>query len=169
MCIELLIMKKLTIPEYAKQSQIDESIIYRHILAGNLKSELINDILHVVADDPAEYAEEKDASIARLQEEVEYMRKELETRNEQLTLAQTELSEARKSHDTIVQQMQADLQSSKERSDVLLLQLTQQLDNQTKLLEDMRQRDEQKKTGFFQRLFKKRKPFEENGATPTPS
>lgn len=144
-------MLKITIPEYAKQVQSDENTIYRQIVAGTLKGELIDGILHVVAE-PPEDAEDKGALLAHLQDEVECLRKELEKKNEQLVLLQTEITESRQSHDTIIQQMQADLESSRERSDIIILQLTQQ----TKLLEDMRQKDEQKKIVFFQKLFKRR-------------
>jgi len=153
--VTMSIMTKLTIPAYAKHVQSDENTIYRKIVAGDLKGELINGVLHVVVE-PPEDAEEKDALLARLQDEVERLHKELEAINEQLALLQTELSEARQNHDTIIQQMQSDLESSRERSDVIILQLTQQLDRQTKLLEDMRHSHEQKKVGFFQKLLKRK-------------
>jgi len=43
--------------------------------------------------------------------------------------------------DQIIQQMQSDLESTKERSDTIVLQLTQQLDQQTKLLQDLRPKE----------------------------
>ena len=63
-----------------------------------------------------------------LKAEVEYLRKQLE-------------------------QVRVDAESSKERSDTIILQLTQQLDNQTKLIEDLRKDGEKK--GFLKRLFRK--------------
>jgi len=45
------------------------------------------------------------------------------------------------------------LDEHRQRSDTIILQLTQQLDNQTKLLEDLRKDGEKK--GFFKKLFRK--------------
>jgi len=44
---------------------------------------------------------------------------------------------------------------ARERSDTIILQLTQQLDNQTKFLEDMREENKHQKKGFFKKLFRR--------------
>jgi chromosome segregation ATPase len=84
-----------------------------------------------VSDDTHRLLAEKDARISELQTEIEYLRQKLD-----------EVEQAHQRTDQIIQQMQADFESSKERSDTIILQLTRQLDclveqNQL-LLEDKR-------------------------------
>jgi hypothetical protein len=131
-------MPKLTVPDYAKKVQLDQSTVYRQIKAGKLKSELIDGTLHVVVEPPKD-AKDNDALLARLQDEVAFLRKELEVKNEQLQSLQVELVSARQSHDAIIQQIQQDAEAAKQRSDTIILQLTLKFEEQTKLLEDMRQ------------------------------
>ncbi len=152
------IMPKLTVPEYASQVQVDQSTVYRQIKAGRLKSEQIDGVLHVLVE-PPEDAKDNGTLLARLQDEVEYLRKELDTRNEQLALLQKELAETRQSHDSIIQQMQADTESAKERSDTIVLQLTQQVDKITQQNQALTQEtrllleDSRPKRRFWKRLF----------------
>lgn len=82
---------------------------------------------------------EKCKTIERLESEVQYLR--------------DELSKAY----TSLQSMQQDASEAQQRSDTILLHLTQQLNNQTKLIEDMRQQNEPKKSHLFRRLFFKEK------------
>jgi hypothetical protein len=148
MPVGCFLMQKLTVPEYAKKVQLDQSTVYRQIKAGKLKSELIDGTLHVVVEPPKD-AKDNDAgcdafhdafyTLARLQDEVAFLRKELEVKNEQLQSLQVELVSARQSHDAIIQQIQQDAEAAKQRSDTIILQLTLKFEEQTKLLEDMRQ------------------------------
>jgi hypothetical protein len=139
MPVGCFLMQKLTVPDYATKVQLDQSTVYRQIKAGKLKSELIDGTLHVVVEPPKD-AKDNDALLARLQDEVAFLRKELEVKNEQLSSLQVELVSARQSHDAIIQQIQQDAESAKQRSDTIILHLTRQFEEQTKLLEDMRHR-----------------------------
>ena len=137
---------RYTVKEYSEKIQVDLSTIYRQIKSGKIQSELVDGVLHVVCDEEngvkieaadanviANDANSNQNLIAQMQSEIEFLHKELS-----------------KATETIAQ-MQQDAESAKERSDTIVLQLTQQLSEQTKLLEDMRQKEE-KKGGFFKRL-----------------
>ena len=141
-------MHKLRVSEYARLMSDNEKSVYRKIHKGELQSEKINGVLHVICEelpsDPfrdmsdIQILAEKDARIEQLETENEYLRKQLEQAM------------------GTIQQMQTDAESSKERSDTIILQFTQQLNEQTKLLEDMRN---QKTQGFWARLFKRKAPL----------
>jgi len=145
-------MHKLKVSDYARLVTDSEKTIYRKIKRGELKSEQIEGVLHVVCDElPSVMTSPltdtqilKDARIELLEREGELLEKE----NEHLRQQVEQLTKT-------IQQMQTDASSSKERSDTIILQLTQQLDNQTRLLEDMREENKQQKKGFFKRLFRK--------------
>ena len=135
-------IRKLTVPEYATLMKISPPTVYRRVKAGKLETETIDGILHVIVDEsqfnsdeiqqPSELISEFQTRIESQQAEIEYLR-------EELSKAHSELSEAR------------------QRSDTIILQLTRQFEQQTLLLEDMRQQNEQKKSSIFHRLFFKEK------------
>ncbi len=118
-------MHKLRVSEYARLTSDNEKSIYRKIHNGELKSEKLKGILHIICEelpsDPDRNSSdnqilvEKDARIEQLKNENEYLRKEL-------SKAQEELSEVR------------------QRSDTIILQFTKQLEQQKLMLEDMRNR-----------------------------
>ena len=137
----------LTVQQYATEMGLSRSTVYRHIEQGKLETEDIDGFQHVVLDlsqDEPELGHYVSEMIQHLKTENEHLRQQVEK-------LQAELLESRQRSDQIIQQMQQDSESSKERSDTIILQLTQQLNSQTKLLEDMRQKEEKKK-GFFKRL-----------------
>ncbi|MHC4537876.1 MAG: hypothetical protein ACYS6K_28430 [Planctomycetota bacterium] len=124
-------MHKLRVSEYARLTSDNEKSVYRKIHRGELQAEKINGILHVVCDrlpsdqvgeqsDNRLFIEEKDARIQQLETENEYLRQQLD---------QTTRT---------IQQMQEDSESDRQRSDTIILQLTQKFEEQTNLLEDMR-------------------------------
>jgi Arc/MetJ-type ribon-helix-helix transcriptional regulator len=76
--------------------------------------------------------------------------------NEQLKEENERLHQRLEQAMETIQQMQSDFESSKQRSDTIILQFTRQFEEQTKLLEDMRQQQESKNIGFFQKLFQRR-------------
>ena len=131
--------------------QVDISTIYRWARQGKLTTEKIDGVLHVVTEDdkiPTEETKTPEQSakaptqdddydlVAELKERIAYLERENEAKSE------------------IIKQMQQDAEAARERSDTIILQFTQQLSEQTKLLEDMRQENEQKK-GLFKRLFRR--------------
>ena len=152
--IQLITMiRKLTVPEYASLMKISPPTVYRRIKAEKLETETIDGILHVIVDESQFNSDEIQPDselISELQTRIEAQEAEIEYLREELSKAHSELSEARQRTDQIIQQMQSDAEADKERSDTIILQLTQQLGQQTKLIEDMRQKE---KVGLFQRLF----------------
>jgi len=147
-------MHKLKVSDYARLVTDSEKTIYRKIKRGELESEQIEGVLHVICDElPSVTASpltdtqilvERDARIELLERGSELLEKE----NEHLRHQVEQLTKT-------IQQMQTDAEASKERSDTIILQFTQQLSEQTKLLEDMREENKQQKKGFFKRLFRK--------------
>ena len=129
---------RLTVPEYAMQKGLNQSTVYRQIQQGKIETEKIDGVLHIIADideNESQNANDQEALISQMQSEIEYLRKENEQLREELSKSNQREDEAR------------------ERSDTIILQFTQQLDNQTKLLEDMRN---QQQTGFWARLLKRK-------------
>ena len=116
---------KLTVPEYAMQKGLNQSTVYRWIQQGKIDTEKIDGVLHVVValdEIESQNASIKEPLIAQMQEEIEYLREENKQLREELSFSRQREDEAR------------------QRSDTIILQLTRQFEEQTKLLEDMRQR-----------------------------
>jgi excisionase family DNA binding protein len=141
----------LTVQQYATEMGLSRSTVYRHIEQGKLETEDIDGVQHVVLD----LSSSEPELPPYVSEMVQHLKTENEHLRQQVEKLQTELLESRQRSDSIVQQMQQDSESARERSDTIILQLTQQLDQQTKLIEDMRQKDN--KRGFFKRLLGKEK------------
>lgn len=122
--------QRIKVYDYAKRMGIGVSTVYRHIKAGKLETETIDGVLYVLADEeelnaietPLDAIAELKKRVEQQQTEIEYLRKEL--------------TEARQ----ITKQMQEDAASSQQRSDTIIMQLTRQLEKQTLMLEDMRNR-----------------------------
>lgn len=122
--------QRIKVYDYATRMGIGVSTVYRHIKAGKLETETIDGVLYVLADEedlnaietPLDAIAELKERIEQQQTEIEYLRKEL--------------TEARQ----ITKQMQEDAASSQQRSDTIIMQLTRQLEKQTLMLEDMRNR-----------------------------
>jgi len=129
--------KWLTVPEACQALSMSERTLRRHLKDEKYQSKLEDGRRFVlievpdidVSDDTQQILAEKDARISELQDEVEYLRQKLD-----------ETEQARQRTLKIIQQIQQDSESDKQRSDTIILQLTRQFFEQTKLLEDMRQR-----------------------------
>jgi regulator of replication initiation timing len=152
-------MAKLTIPEYCRKFAVAESTVRYQVRTGKLQSELIDEQIHVIIDDSEIDAIDSkvganDELIAELRQQVEYLKAENGQLREELSKERQRADEAQNRHDTIIQQMQQDTADAQQRSDTIILQLTRQFEQQTQLLEDIRPKEEQKKS-FFKRLFKK--------------
>jgi hypothetical protein len=135
-------IRKLTVPEYATLMKVSPPTVYRRIKADKLETETIDGILHVIVDD-SQYNSDEEAPdlISELQERLKAQQAEIEYLRQELSKAHEELAESR------------------QRSDTIILQFTRQFDEQTKLLEDMRQ---DKKPNLFQRIFSYKKQNREN-------
>lgn len=129
--------------DYATRMGTAVSTVYRHIKAGKLETEEIDSVTYVLVD------EEELNSIETPFDVIPELKERIEQQQTEIEFLRNELSEARQ----IIQQMQEGSESAKERSDTIILQLTQQLDNQTKLIEDLRKDGEKK--GFFKRMFRR--------------
>ena len=118
-------IEKLTIQEYMRKSQISQATVYRHIKSGKLNTEKVDGTLYLIINDESNDNNENQFDnelVEQLRTENEYLRQQLE--------------EAMRT----IQRMQDDSESDKQRSDTIILQLTRQFFEQTKLLEDMRHR-----------------------------
>jgi hypothetical protein len=119
--------------------RISQATVYRHIQQGKIETERNNGKLHIILNSDAILNQNENELVAQLRKENQFLQEEL-----------------RKALETI-QQMQQDAAYSQQRSDTIILQLTRQFEEQTKLLEDMRQQNEPKKSHLFRRLFFKEK------------
>lgn len=116
---------RVAVPEYAMQKGLNQSTVYRWIQQEKIETEKVDGVLHIVVDlDEIESQDAncKESLIARMRSEIDYLREE----NKQL---REELMESRQRED-----------EARQRSDTIVLQLTRQFDEQTKLIEDMRNR-----------------------------
>lgn len=118
-------IEKLTVQEYMRTSGISQATVYRHIKAGKLTTDKVDDTLYIIIND-----ENNDKNETQIETELV---EQLRTENEYL---RQQLEEAMKT----IKQMQEDSESARQRSDTIILQLTRQFEEQTKLLEDMRHR-----------------------------
>jgi excisionase family DNA binding protein len=121
-------MIRLTVQEYASQMNIDKSTVYRHVKSGKLTTEKVDGTLYIFAAASQLDAETSQVPLTKfLVEENGWLKKRVETLEEELN-------------------------ESRQRSDTIILQLTRQFDEQTKLLEDLRQKQDAK---WYQRLFRR--------------
>jgi predicted RNase H-like nuclease (RuvC/YqgF family) len=138
--------KRYTIQEYADKMQVNASTVYRWSQQGKLTTEKIDGVLHVIVDD--EKMQDETAKmqnyhgvdlqspsliitdmIAEMKERIESLEEENKEKNRQI-----------ENLNLFIQQMQQDAEAAKQRSDTIILQLTRQFEEQTKLIEDMRHR-----------------------------
>lgn len=129
-------MKTLTVLEYAQKIGVAPTTVYRRIERGELQMIVEDGVKKVILNG--------NADAMRTENNEQYVN-ELKRQVERLETQNTELLNA-------LQQVQQDAAEAKQRSDTIVLQLTRQFDEQTKLLEDMRQRQDSK---WYQRLFRR--------------
>jgi len=109
----------MTVGEYAKKYGISEHTVYRKIEKGEIAAEkcqgnwtiLVKDDLSEKKDNSVKDNEQDDQLIEQLRDEIEYLREKLDQ-----------------------------AQEDRQRADTIIMQLTKQLEKQTLLLEDMRDR-----------------------------
>jgi len=132
-------MQKLTVAEYARLMNASETTIRRKIKSGELSTEQVNGVTNIVLERLPIDSQGDSQLISQLQEQVERQQSEIKFLREELS----KITEA-------YTQAQADTESSKERTDTIILQLTQQVEQLTGqnqlLLEDKRKR-------WYHRLF----------------
>jgi excisionase family DNA binding protein len=121
--------KYITIKEYAQQQGVTERTVYRWVTNNDIEVKKVKGVLHVKIDGESD---DKDELIFTLKSESCHLR-------EQIEYLQRRLEQAQETIDTMQQ-----------RSDTIIMQLTKQLEQQTLLLEDLRQRS------IWQRLKKAR-------------
>ena len=112
--------KRYTVQEYAEKMQLNTSTIYRQVQQGKLTAQKIDGVLHILIDEAemhTERAKMQNDVVAELRKRIEHLERENGAKN------------------ALIQRMQADAETAKERADTIILQLTQQ--NQL-LLEDLR-------------------------------
>ena len=113
-------MHRFTVAEYARLMNVSEATARRRVKAGELKKELINGVTHILLERLPVDTQNDGQLVSLLQEQIEQQKSEIEYLRHELTEARQELSESR------------------QRSDTIILQFTLKLEEQTKLLEDMR-------------------------------
>jgi len=141
-------MATLTVSEYASKFKVNESTVRYRIKTGKLQSEMIDGKLHVVFEDEEITSDLQENYI----KQIEQLLKQIEYLQEELSQSLQREHESRESADVIIQQIQQDAEAAKQRSDTIILQLTLKFDEQTKLLEDLRQKQDAK---WYQRLFRR--------------
>ena len=113
------------VSEYAQIKGIHKKTVYRWIKNGDINAKEIDGVMHVDIDNERDIDDEANATDATLVQQNCYLQKTIDN-------LQTQLAQAHE----IIREMQQDRQ----RSDTIILQLTRQLENQTLMLEDMRNR-----------------------------
>jgi len=129
-------MKTLTVLEYAQQIGVAPTTVYRRIERGELQMIVEDGVKKVIlnGNTDAMQIENNEQYVSELKRQVE----RLETHNAELLNA--------------LQQVQQDAVESQKRSDTIILSLTRQFDEQTKLLEDMRHQQDAR---WYQRWFRR--------------
>jgi len=116
----------MKVPEYAKIKGVHERTVYRWIEKGDINARTVDGVLHVEVDEDGDNDNDIVAMLksenSQLREDIEYLQRGLE-----------------KAQETI-EAMSEERQKAQERSDTIIMQLTKQLESQTLLLEDMRDR-----------------------------
>lgn len=113
------------VSEYAQIKGVHKKTVYRWAENGGIDAKEINGVLHVKLDNSNPGGNNTDATIATLRQQNCHLQ-------EVIDRLQTQLSQAHE----IIENMQQESQ----RSDTIILQLTKQLEQQTLMLEDMRNR-----------------------------
>ena len=129
-------MATLTVSEYSSKFNVNESTVRYRLKTGKLQSEMIDGKLHVVFEDEEITGDLQENYI----KQIEQLLKQIEYLQEELSQSLQRERESRESADAIIQQIQQDAEAAKQRSDTIILQLTRQFEEQTKMLEDMPQR-----------------------------
>lgn len=111
--------KYITVSEYAQQEGVTERTAYRWVKNNDIDSKRIKGVLHVKID---KEGNDKDEFILTLKSENSHLREQIEYLQQRLEQAQDQVQEDR------------------QRADTIIMQLTKQLEQQTLMLEDMRDR-----------------------------
>ena len=111
--------KYITIKEYAQQQGVTERTVYRWVTNNDIEVKKVKGVLHVKIDGESD---DKDELILTLKSENCHLREQIEYLQHRLEQAQETIDDMQK------------------RSDMIIMQLTRQLENQTLMLEDMRNR-----------------------------
>jgi len=151
-----VMQERYTIQEYADKMQVNASTVYRWVKQGKLSTEKVNGVSHIIIGDAnmqEEVAKMQNDSglIAELRERIRYLEAENAKKNQQID-----------NQNMLIQQMQQDAADAQQRSDTIILQFSRQFEEQTKLLEDMREKGELEKSSFLRRLFFREKVKDPN-------
>jgi len=121
-----------TVQDYARLYNVSARTVYRWIDEGKVRAQKHLGKLVIIDDNETDfddivtnaskYHDNPQELIQKLYDEIEYLRQELTQANQTITEAQQRYDDAQQRHDTIV------------------MQLSKQLEKQTFLLEDMRNR-----------------------------
>lgn len=127
-----------TVKEYAQENNVTTRTVYRWIDEGKIQAEKVDGKLVIIGDisTTPNITEEKEKLMEQLRNENEYLRKELLQTNKSLADANQRLDEAQKRYD----EAQERHDSAQQQSNMIIMQLTRQLENQNRMLEDMKDR-----------------------------
>ena len=155
------IMKTMTVLEYANEIGVATSTVYRQVKRGALQTVIEDSVQKIVL--PDDFGDDGKAVhmqyIDELKRQVENLEEQNAALQNALQNAHLELSKSRQRTDELIQQMQADAEVAKERSDTIVLQLTQQVDKITQQNQALTQEtrllleDSRPKRRFWKRLF----------------
>ena len=115
----------VTVQEYAQIKGVSDRTVYRWIKSGDINVQEINGRSHIIVDHDGDNAVDKTINSENLMSEIQYLKDTIEYLQKQLAQALQTID---------------NMQQDRQRSDTIVMQLTKQLENQTLMLEDMRNR-----------------------------
>jgi hypothetical protein len=115
----------VTVQEDAQIKGVTDRTVYRWIKSGDIEVQELNGRLHLKVDYDSDDTIDTKSDNENQMSEIQYLKDNIE-------YLQNQLSQALQTIDT--------MQEDRQRSDTIIMQLTKQLEQQTLLLEDLRQR-----------------------------
>lgn len=129
----------MTVQEYAEKNNVSERTVYRWIKDGKVNAEKFHNswILHEEGDLPDNSVNCPERIVNRQDNgQIEFLHKQIELLQSENEYLRKHLDQAQ---DTIDAQS-LEREKAQERSDTITMQLTSQLENRNRMLEDLRER-----------------------------
>ncbi len=134
----------MTVSEYAKQHGLSEETVRRYIRCGKVSAIKEGRSYSIIENTTTHNAntteilqqllENKDVQIEQLQARVDHLKQLLSEKDGLIGQLHSESEHIQMTLDEVIQEGR----ESRERSDTIIMQLTKQLENQTLMLEDLR-------------------------------